>query len=233
MLKIVGMPVGNDEDFSARAKKALQEADYLLCEDRRNASTFFKRIGLAFPAEWDLLNEHTAESDIGELLEKVMRAKTPALISDAGLPILCDPGETLVRKLRMRGYPVTVIPGPSALLIAIALSGVGGHGFHFLGFPPRKKEERPAFLRRLGDYRVPVVLYETPYRLRKLLLELSQALPDDKKVFVAVNLTQEDEYTLECRASDLKKKAQHVPEGPPVVIIFKDTGEYLSLNGDF
>ncbi len=218
-LYFIGVPLGNPGDITLRALEIFRKADYIVCEDRRTASTLFKRLNVKFPEDWDTLNEHTRDSELGDIISKIKKYKISVVISDAGMPILCDPGADLLEMARKQDIRIHVIPGPSALILGLTLSGLGGDGFVFMGLPPRKTPEREIFLGKIVHQRLPVVLYETPYRLKKLLLELYGILPENKKVFVCVALTTENEFYMECPARDLGKRIREVPEGPPVVIV--------------
>lgn len=222
-LILVGVPIGNPDDISKRAVQALKKADLLLVEDRKTAAKLFKYWDIPFPRDsWELLNEHTRPEELDEIVRRIESIETTVLISDAGMPVICDPGADLVHRVSERGVSIVVIPGPSALVTALVRSGVGGHGFHFVGYPPRESGDRKRFFRDLRNPRVPTAFYETPYRLHKVIDELSQSLADNDRVFIGVNLTAENEFVLTSSAKGLKARSGSVPKGPPVFIVYRE-----------
>lgn len=222
-LSIVSVPLGNPGDITVRALHVLQNCDLLICEERKNAARLFKSLNIPFPSEsYLVINEHTKKREFEEILKQVATHSHTAFISDAGTPVLCDPGANLVKNLREMGIGIQVIPGPSALTAALALSGVGGHGFYFAGYPPREKEQRRSFFQNLNSYTVPVFFYETPYRINKVLNEMMMHLPKQKKVFVFVDITGETEHVVSCSVGELGRYEGQLPKGPPVFIIYDE-----------
>jgi 16S rRNA (cytidine1402-2'-O)-methyltransferase len=217
-LKVVATPIGNPGDITLRAIEALKAAEVVIGEERREVSTLLKRIG-ATTAEIRLLNEHSGDDDIKELLE-LCRDQDVALVSDAGTPGFCDPGARLVAACRRERIPVTALPGASSLMCLLALSGgqsqeqkrdqkvgpkVGQkidpkidqiREFVFRGFLPAERDARAQALRQLANERRPIVLMDTPYRLGKLLEELAALYPT-RKALIGTNLTLENELVLE------------------------------------
>ena len=225
ILYLVGVPIGDPEDLSVRARRLLGEVDLLFCEDRRRAGVLFSAHSVPFPEQsWFPLNEHTTAREMTEYVAEVLRVSTAALISDAGLPVLSDPGAELVAGVRAGGGIVRVVPGPTAATIALVAAGLGNRAYHFLGFPPRKGAERADFLRRLGGYSDPVVLYETPYRLRALLSEIARFLAPETRIFLGVSLTGPDEFTAHFRVREISKLVDKVPKGPPALVIEPPSG---------
>ncbi len=223
ILALVGVPVGNSEDVTLRALRVLRNADLLLCESRKSAARLFHTWNIPFPREqWLELNEHTRPEELQQILDEVRRVPMTALISDAGMPVICDPGAELVTLARAAGVKVEVVPGPSALTAALTLLGVGGHGFHFSGYPPREKSMRRAFFQALSRQEGTTLFFETPYRIGKVLEEISLYLPDAKKVSILVDITGQGEILLTGRPRDAKGWAGKVPKGPPVFIIHSD-----------
>ena len=228
ILFVVGLPIGHPDDLSPRALEALRTADLLICESRKVASTLYRRHELEFPREaYRELNQHTRSAELRELLDAVLNASRTVLISDAGMPVLEDPGANVVRQARNMGIRVQVIPGPTALTAALAVAGLGGHGFYFAGFAPRKTPERQKFLERLFHRNLrgqPVVLYETPYRLHKILDEIAKTAPPAFHLFLAVDLTTEKEFTLDVPVRNIQAEAGRVPKGNPVLILYEERG---------
>ena len=221
-LSIVGVHIGNVADVSPRACERLASANLLICESRKEASRLYRALGLAFP-DFRELSEHTTAEERSALVREMSEYDRVVLVSDAGMPVLADPGAEVIRQAREQGITIEAVPGPNAAVLALVLAGQGGVGFHFAGFPPRKTEERPAFFEALARFDVPVVLYETPYRLKKLLGELARLrAPGRLRVFVGVGLTTEKEFTLDTELSSLRSKSEQVPVGPPVIVLYRD-----------
>ena len=221
VLYIVGIPIGNADDISLRALEKLKSCDLLLCESRKEASRLFHKLNISFPREnWMEINEHTQPEEIHEALAKIQAVKQAVLISDSGMPVICDPGADLIAHAEKKGILIQVVPGPTALTAALALSAVSlNQGFHFLGFPPQKTEKRTSFFKEANQYSKPVVFYETPYRLKKLLQEIHLHISHKKNLFVAVDATAPTEYCFRCRIGEIPKWMEKVPKGAPVVVV--------------
>jgi 16S rRNA (cytidine1402-2'-O)-methyltransferase len=180
-LLVVGTPLGNLGDLSPRAAEALRAADVVVAEDTRIAARLLAHVGVRKPAI--SYRDDSAAQRTPELLARLAAGETLALTTDAGMPGVSDPGAQLVAGARKAGHAVEVIPGPSAVTGAMALSGVSAPGFLFAGFlPARPKGERRAALQRLIESAaalgLPLVLYEAPHRIRLLLAELAETAPE-------------------------------------------------------
>ncbi len=202
-LKIVATPIGNLGDITLRALEALKGADAVIGEERREASTLLKRLGLE-SRDLRLLNEHSTDADVAELLE-LCRAKNVALVSDAGTPGFCDPGARLVAACRGAGVPVTALPGASSLMCLLSLAGARIDQFLFRGFLPAERETRNAALRELGNESRAAIVMDTPYRLGKLLSELATLFPK-RRALLGLDLTLENELALEGTLPELAAK---------------------------
>lgn len=179
-LLVVGTPIGNLGDLSPRAAEALRAADLVVAEDTRVAARLLAHLGGRRPTR--SFNEHNAEARLPELIERLERGETLALTTDAGMPGVSDPGGRLVHAAREAGFGVEVVPGPTAVAAAIALSGIEAAGFVFAGFlPARPVSERREALQRLleasAGLELPLVLYEAPQRVRGLLELLAREAP--------------------------------------------------------
>lgn len=220
---LIGVPIGNPEDLSVRARRILSELDFLICEERKAASTLYRRTGLSFPGDsYATLNEHTSEKERSDLLQEIQKYRRVGLISDAGMPVICDPGEGFIQEVEKLGFKIQSVPGPTALTTALARLGRGGHEFYFAGYPPRKTEEREFFFQTRVFTGVPTVFYETPYRMKKTIGELVSAYkkqPDPYTVTLAVSLTEEQEFVLTDTPEAIQNQAGEFPDGPPVFII--------------
>ena len=166
-LSIVSTPIGNLDDITLRAIESLRKADVIIGEEYREVTTLLKRLDIPKP-QLELLNEHSKEDDLQELL-KLCLEKNVALVSDCGTPGFCDPGAHLVKLCRDHGLDVKPVPGASSLMALLAVSGRKLQSFYFRGFLPAKKELRQSALKEVAkDSRNQVIMY-TPYRLSKLL----------------------------------------------------------------
>ncbi|MCX6996569.1 MAG: 16S rRNA (cytidine(1402)-2'-O)-methyltransferase, partial [Kiritimatiellaeota bacterium] len=174
-LYIVGTPIGNLADITLRALATLKTAGLIIAEDTRHTHKLLERHGINTP----LISSHkfNEASRVDLILSRIRAGAAVALVSDAGMPAVSDPGARTVAAVRAAGLPVTVIPGPSAVTSAVALSGCGGAGFLFEGFLPHKSGARRRRLGELAGCPQPVVLFESPYRLLKLLAELAELMP--------------------------------------------------------
>ena len=173
-LYVVSTPIGNLEDMSARAKEVLARADVVACEDTRVTGKLLRRFGIR--ARSISYHEHNEAERTGELLGRLEEGKDVALVSDAGTPLVSDPGYRLVRAARQAGISVRAIPGPSAVLAALAVSGLPTSRFTFAGFLPAKGAAREKAVAELASYDHTVVLFESGTRIARLLDELSRAL---------------------------------------------------------
>ncbi len=173
-LYVVSTPIGNLEDMSARAKEVLARADVVACEDTRVTGKLLRRFGIR--ARSISYHEHNEAERTGELLGRLEEGNDVALVSDAGTPLVSDPGYRLVRAARQAGISVRAIPGPSAVLAALAVSGLPTSRFTFAGFLPAKGAAREKAVAELASYDHTVVLFESGTRIARLLDELSRAL---------------------------------------------------------
>ena len=192
-LLVVGTPIGNLEDLSPRGARALAEADAIFCEDTRVTAKLAARFGIAGrrvscpgPREG---------SRVEELLERLGRGETVALVSDAGMPALSDPGARLVEAAASAGFPVLVVPGPSAPASALAVSGLPAVPHLFLGFLPARAGERRRFLEEIARRRETLVWFEAPHRIAESVADASRIL-GPRRACVARELTKLHEETL-------------------------------------
>ena len=194
-LSLVGTPIGNLEDITLRALRVLRTATCILAEDPRHTRPLLDRYSIHTPLlschKW---NERAREA---EILSRIQSGQSLALVTDAGMPGISDPGARTAVAVREAGLPVTVIPGPSAVTSAIALCGHSSTpGFRFEGFLDHKTATRRRRLRELAAEPVPVVFYESTHRILKLLDEVEEELGPDRRLFIARELTKKFEETL-------------------------------------
>lgn len=190
-LYVVATPIGNVEDLSDRARRVLQEVDHVAAEDTRHTGKLLARLGI--DAHLTSLHRHNEAARIAHVVSWLEAGETVALVSDAGTPLVSDPGGRLVRAVRAAGHAVVPIPGPSAVLAALAGSGLPWERFTFLGFLPRKGRERGELLRRIGIAQETVVVFESPERTVALLEDLLQVCGAAREVSVARELTKRHE----------------------------------------
>jgi 16S rRNA (cytidine1402-2'-O)-methyltransferase len=189
VLVLVGTPIGNLGDLSPRAVEALRSADAICCEDTRRTGRLLQHAGLD-RRPLVVVNEHTEAREVPGVLARLGRGERVAVVSDAGMPGISDPGERLVRAAIAAGHPVEVVPGPSAALAALVSSGLAAGRFVFEGFLPRKGPGRAARLAAVAAEPRTVVLYEAPHRLARTVADLVDACGPDRRVAVARELTK-------------------------------------------
>jgi len=207
-LYIVATPIGNLGDLTKRAAETLARCDAVACEDTRVTGKLLKHLGISKPL-WRY-DDHSGEQDRERLLE-AMRTKAVALASDAGTPLVSDPGFRLVREARAAGVPVTTLPGPSAPLAALTLSGLPNDRFLFAGFLPVKDKARTETLGGLAPVAATLIFFETAPRLTKSLAAIGEVLPG-REVAVARELTKLHE---ECRTGTAAELQAHYEAHPP------------------
>ncbi len=188
-LLIVGTPIGNLSDISSRGVEALTRADVIACEDTRRTGMLLKHLGVP-KRPFVVVNEHTEFDASTKLVDRILAGETVALVSDAGMPLVSDPGERLVASALEANCVVDVMPGPTAISAALVLSGLSSRRFVFEGFLPRKGSERATVLLDIAQSPRTVVLYESPRRVTKTLADLAAACGGDRQVAVARELTK-------------------------------------------
>jgi 16S rRNA (cytidine1402-2'-O)-methyltransferase len=207
-LYIVATPIGNLGDVTRRAAETLARCDAIACEDTRVTAKLLRHLGIAKPL-WRY-DDHTSEHDRTRLLE-AMRGQALVLVSDAGTPLVSDPGYRLVREARAAGIRVTSLPGPSAPIMALTLSGLPSDRFLFAGFLPAKDKARAEVLVELGTVRATLVFFETAPRLARSLAAIEETLPG-RELAVARELTKLYE---ECRSGSAAELMAHYQAHPP------------------
>ncbi len=189
-LMLIGTPIGNLEDITLRAIRVLKETRILLAEDTRRISNLLQTLEIDH-GEIFSLNMHNQSRKLPQILNRLKSGENVALVSDAGMPVISDPGALLVKACRDNNIEVDVIPGPSAVTTAIALSGFPGTNFSFIGFLPRGKIRRRVFRKiATGLYADGVIVFfESPYRLLETLKDLIEII-GDREVFIAREMTK-------------------------------------------
>jgi 16S rRNA (cytidine1402-2'-O)-methyltransferase len=203
-LYLIATPIGNPQDISQRALERLASADLILGEEKRELMPFLKRHGLE-KKPVDFLNEHSRRPDVENFVEACKRGLV-CLVSDCGTPAFCDPGADLVAACRAQGIEVRSVPGASSLMTLISLAGFRLNQFLFLGFLPAETSERRRALESLKRETRAVILMDTPYRLSKLLSELSEICPHRGAV-LGGDLTKDGEFLWDDTVLKLRGRA--------------------------
>jgi 16S rRNA (cytidine1402-2'-O)-methyltransferase len=189
-LVLVGTPIGNLGDLSARAVEALTEADTIACEDTRRTRALLSHLGLPAGRRLVAVHDHNEAAAVRDLLDRLDRGERVVVVTDAGMPGISDPGERLVAAAAAAGHVVEVVPGPSAVLAALVVSGLSTSRFCFEGFLPRKGSARTKQLAELAAEPRTIVLFEAPHRVRQAVADLAAAAGGTRRVALARELTK-------------------------------------------
>lgn len=218
-LVLVGTPIGNLGDVSPRAVDALRAADAICCEDTRRTGRLLQHAGVPH-RPLIVVNDHTEDAATGGVLARLAAGERVAVVTDAGMPGISDPGERLVRAAVDAGHAVEVVPGPSAAVAALVVSGLPAGRFVFEGFLPRKGSARTQRVVEVAAERRTVVLYEAPHRLARTVADLLAACGADRQVVVARELTKLHEELWRGSLLDAAEwVAAHPPRGEIVVVL--------------
>jgi len=204
-LYLVATPIGNLEDITLRALRVLKECDIVAAEDTRHSGQLLKHFDISKPMLSYFQFNEAKRSE--EIIERLRRGEKVALVTDAGSPGISDPGERVVKAAIAAGFRVESIPGPSALVAAITASGLPTEEFHFIRFLPHKSGQRRNKLESLKAFEGTLVLYESPYRVEKLLGELNDVFPE-RQIVLARELTKKFEEFLRGKPAELLAVAQ-------------------------
>lgn len=188
-LYICGTPIGNLEDVSIRLLKTLRRVDLIACEDTRHTLKLLNRYKIKKPLR--SYHEHSSDEREDYLLEELMNGKNIALVSDAGMPGIADPGPELVKKAIAAGLPIEVIPGPTAFTAALAISGLDSGSFIFYGFLPRRRNLRRNLLEALKMESRTVIFYEAPHRLLASLTDIKELFGEEQPLTIGRELTKQ------------------------------------------
>ncbi len=199
-LVLVATPIGNLQDVSERVRRSLESSAVVACEDTRRTGSLMAHLGL--DNRLLSVHEHNESRRVPELLERLDRGETVSLVSDAGTPLVSDPGYRLVQAAVAGGHEVIAVPGPAAFLAALIVSALPPTPFTFVGFPPPKSSKRRRFFERLATLDHTVVLYESPHRISRTL-EQAMACAGDRLASLSRELTKMHEETIRGRLSEL------------------------------
>jgi 16S rRNA (cytidine1402-2'-O)-methyltransferase len=215
-LYIVATPIGNLGDITARARETLAACDGVIAEDTRHSGQLMVFLGLKKP--FHSLPAFDEAARIGPLIQRLSDGESLALVTDAGTPAISDPGALLVRSAIEAGITVVPIPGASAVVAAVSVSGFPEGRFHFAGFLPRKASDRAEMLSEISSLRAQLVFYESPHRVHETLLDLSSAL-GDRPALVARELTKLHEELARGTLSELAQKFAEGARGEIVIVV--------------
>ena len=192
VLYIVGTPIGNLYDISPRALRILKKVTLIACEDTRQT----KKIMSKFDFKNNLIsfNKYNSFKKISSLISELKKGNSVALVSDAGMPGICDPGEELIREAKYKNIDVICIPGPCAATTALVSSGMPSSRFVFEGFLPKKGSEREKVLLEISECEKTTIIFEAPHRLKKLLSDLKEYCGGDREIIVSRELTKKYEH---------------------------------------
>lgn len=217
MLYVVATPIGNLSDITLRALEVIKQADLIAAEDTRHSGLLLKHFGIKKP--FVSYHEHNEAARTAELVERLARGENIALITDAGMPGISDPGLRLIRECTKRELPFTIVPGPSAILTALLGSGFSTEKFSFRGFVPLKSGRRERELRVAAERQETTIFFESPYRLVKTL-EACANLMADRQLCVARELTKKFEEFRRGTGAELVVHYQaHPPKGEIVLLV--------------
>lgn len=220
-LYLVATPIGNLEDITLRAIRILEEVDIVVCEDTRQTLKLLNKLNLN--KHLVSYHRHSSEEREDSIIESIESGKNVALVSDAGTPVISDPGENLVNHALKRKIEVIPIPGPCALITALIASGMDAKEFSFLGFLPLNKDIRGEKLDQIRKAKNTIILYEAPHRIISTLKDL-QKIIENRKIVLARELTKMHEEFISGTASELLERITE-PRGEYVIII--EAGEIL------
>lgn len=226
-LFLVATPIGHLEDITVRALRVLREVALIAAEDTRRTAGLLAHYGIDTPQV--SFHEHNERTRIPELLARLRRGDSIALVSDAGTPLVSDPGHALVRAARAAGIRVEAVPGPSAILAALVSSGLAAETFTFLGFPPAGRRQRERWLAALAAEPRPVVFFEAPHRLRATLAAAALVL-GDRPMALAREMTKVHEEVLVGTAAELAARLRE-PRGEFTVVVGAPANEPAGAAG--
>ena len=228
-LYLVPTPIGNLEDITLRAKRILQEADYIAAEDTRTSGILLEKIGvhnhmLSF-------HKYNSKERAPELIKLMKDGAVIAEISDAGMPVISDPGYILVQECIKNNIPVVPLPGASAFATALIASGFDAQPFTYYGFLPRKKSEQQPFFEQMKKAHATSIFYEAPHRLIKTLNNMSEILDSERKIVVAREITKIHEEFIRGTISEVTDYfEQNAPRGEFVVLISPNAAQETQLS---
>ena len=229
-LYIVGTPIGNLNDISPRAINILKNVSLIACEDTRQT----RKIMNKFLISNNLIsfNKHNSLNKIPRIVEEIKAGKSIALVSDAGMPGICDPGEDIVKAVKLSGFNVICIPGACAAITALVSSGISSSRFVFEGFLPKKKIDREKILLEISNNEKTTIVFESPHRLMRLLKELSEFCGGNREIVVARELTKKHEEHVGNNVDKAIKFFEEKEIIGEITIVIKGINKKLNLDYD-
>jgi len=217
-LYIVGTPIGHLGDMTMRGIETLHGANEIVAEDTRQTRKLLAHFNIK--THCSSCHKFNEVKRSAEIIERIQGGEAIAMVTDSGMPCISDPGSRMVSACREAGLMITSAPGPTAVTTALALSGLGGHGFIFAGFLPRKSGARRRVLEKYTEASVPVIFYESPHRLLRLVDEIEVTFGETQPIFVARELTKKFEELLHGTVADIRQSFdRRNVKGECVVII--------------
>ena len=228
-LYLVGTPIGNLADMTERAKKVLSEVDFVAAEDTRNSMKLLSCFGIH--TELVSYYEHNKRESGERIVARLLSGESCALITDAGMPAISDPGEDLVKLCAESGVTVRIVPGPSACVSALALSGLSTVRFAFEGFLPAQKGERRKRLESVANEDRTMIFYEAPHKLRATLDDMAEIFGSERKIALCRELTKLNEEAERCTLADaVKLYKEKEPRGEYVLVVEGGSGKTKEEN---
>ena len=225
-LSLVGLPLGNIEDISLRAIRTLNEAKTVICEDTRVFHKLWQKLmndgylSVLFSGRLIVINDFNEAEKVSWLADQITLAEEAILVSDAGMPLISDPGYRLVNEILARGGDIEVVPGPTAAMTALAISGLSADKVMFLGFFPKKAGKRNENWKAVKEMMgITVIIYESPYRVKQTLEEIQTEFGSETLVVIARELTKEYEQIIRGKVSEVLTNLKSIKG--EVVILFR------------
>lgn len=220
ILYIVSGPIGNLDDITYRAVRTLGEVDFILCEDTRQTRKLLNHYGIK--KDIYAVHTHTSEAKIQHAIDEILAGRNAAYTTDSGTPCISDPGWKLVKRCRESGIRIIPIPGPSALAAIASVSGFPAKEIIFSGFLSKKDGRRTKELEQLKNFSGTIIIYESPYRIRKTLESVKNVFPDSE-ILIGREMTKIFEEFISLKTSELDKKIESIKEkGEFAIAIFND-----------
>ena len=221
VLYVVATPIGNLDDLSGRARTVLREVDTVLAEDTRRTRTLFDRHAIPTPTR--AFHQHNEHEETPRVIARLLEGKRFALVSDAGTPLVSDPGYVLVREAHSHHVPVHCVPGPSAVTAALSVSGLPTDRFAFEGFLPPRRSRRQRVLEALATETRTMVFYEAPHRIEDALVDLCAVFGDDREAVIARELTKRFESVSAGRLDHLlaQVRVDRIPARGEIVVVVR------------
>ncbi len=230
ILYIVGTPIGNLNDISQRAINILKNVSLVACEDTRQTRKIMNKFNIS--NKLISFNKHNSSIKIPKIIKDLNEGKSVAIVSDAGMPGICDPGEDIARRVKSEGIDLICVPGACAAITALVSSGLPSSSFVFEGFLPKKQIDREKILLEISKNEKTTIIYESPKRLKKLLEELHKFCGGDREIMVARELTKKFEEHIGNNINDVKELLKEKDIVGEITIILKGIKKKGDLNHD-